>query len=81
MLAFESRGASVVGVAISITTVPAAAYLGVVAIDGNTGDAMGALGVLATNLSCVIVAGTLTLVAQRWWQERRRPIRRPVGAA
>ena len=70
MLTFETRGASVVGVAISITTIPAAAYLGVVTIDGNGADALGALGVLATNVLCVITAGTTTLLVQRWWRDR-----------
>lgn len=47
MLAPETRTSSAVGVAISVTTIPAAAYLGVVLGLGNTEQATGALAVLA----------------------------------
>jgi hypothetical protein len=40
-----------------------------------------ALGVLGTDVTCVIAAGTLTLVAQRGWQDRHRAARRPARAA
>jgi uncharacterized hydrophobic protein (TIGR00271 family) len=66
MLAFETRAGAAVGVAISVTTIPAAAYLGVAAQTEHGGDAAGAAGVLATNLVCVLVAGSLTLLTQRW---------------
>jgi uncharacterized hydrophobic protein (TIGR00271 family) len=48
MLAFETRASSGVGVAISVTTIPAAAYLGVAAGLGEGSKALGALAVLAT---------------------------------
>ena len=44
MLALETRASSAVGVAISITTIPAAAYLGVAAGVGEPSKALGALG-------------------------------------
>lgn len=72
MLAFETRSATAVGVAISVTTIPAAAYLGVAAASNQGSDALGALGVLATNLACVLAAGTLTLAVQRAARHRRR---------
>ena len=46
MLAFETRASSGVGVAISVTTIPAAAYLGVAAGLGEASKALGALAVL-----------------------------------
>ena len=65
MLAQETRASSAVGVAISITTIPAAAYLGVAAGVGEPSEALGALAVLGVNIALLLVAGTLTLVFQR----------------
>jgi uncharacterized hydrophobic protein (TIGR00271 family) len=65
MLALETRASSAVGVAISITTIPAAAYLGVAAGVGEAGKALGALAVLGVNVAMLLVAGTLTLMVQR----------------
>jgi uncharacterized hydrophobic protein (TIGR00271 family) len=72
MLALETRASSAVGVAISITTIPAAAYLGVAAGVGEVGKAVGALAVLGVNVAMLLVAGTLTLVVQRRIAERGR---------
>ena len=72
MLALETRASSAVGVAISITTIPAAAYLGVAAGVGEAGKALGALAVLGVNVVMLLVAGTLTLVVQRQVAERGR---------
>ena len=66
MLALETRASSVVGVAISITTIPAAAYLGVAAGLGEATKALGALAVLGVNVAMLVTAGTLTLGVQRW---------------
>ena len=65
MLALETRASSAVGVAISITTIPAAAYLGVAAGLGEAGEALGALAVLGVNVALLLVTGTLTLAIQR----------------
>ena len=65
MLSFETRAAAAVGVAISVTTMPASAYLGVAIGTGSTGDGLGALVVLAINVSLLIVSGSLTLLLQR----------------
>jgi sorbitol-specific phosphotransferase system component IIC len=70
MLALETRASSAVGVAISITTIPAAAYLGVAAGVGEAGKAWGALAVLAVNVFMLLVGGTLTLLVQRWLGQR-----------
>jgi uncharacterized hydrophobic protein (TIGR00271 family) len=65
MLAFETRASSAVGVAISITTIPAAAYLGVAAGIGEVSKVPGAAGVLGTNVAMLLIAGTATLLVQR----------------
>ncbi|MBS1676347.1 MAG: DUF389 domain-containing protein [Actinobacteria bacterium] len=65
MLALETRASAGVGVAISVTTIPAAAYLGVAAGIGDAGKVLGALAVLGSNVVALIAAGTLTLIVQR----------------
>ena len=72
MLAVETRASSAVGVAISVTTVPAAAYLGVAVGVGEEEKAWGALAVLGTNVAFLLVAGTLTLIVQRRLGDRAR---------
>ena len=70
MLALETRASSAVGVAISITTIPAAAYFGVAVAVGETDKAWGALAVLGVNVVMLLVAGTATLLVQRWLPPR-----------
>lgn len=70
ILSFETRAATAVGVAISVTTVPASAYFGVALAFGEASAARGALLVLAVNLACLIVAGTFTLLLQRRFAPR-----------
>jgi uncharacterized hydrophobic protein (TIGR00271 family) len=65
MLAFETRASAAVGVAISVTTIPAAAYLGVAGAIGDRVGATGAFGVLLANVAMLLVAGTITLAIQR----------------
>lgn len=65
ILALETRASSAVGVAISVTTIPASAYLGVAAGVGDEAKALGALAVLGVNIAMLIVGGSLTLVVQR----------------
>jgi uncharacterized hydrophobic protein (TIGR00271 family) len=65
MLALETRASAGVGVAISVTTIPAAAYLGVAAGVGEVDKAFGALGVLAVNIVMISLGGAATLVTQR----------------
>jgi uncharacterized hydrophobic protein (TIGR00271 family) len=64
MLSFETRASFAVGVAISVTTIPAAAYFGVAAGLGEWQGAGGALAVLGVNLAVLLVAGTTTLGIQ-----------------
>jgi len=70
MLSFETRASTAVGVAISVTTIPASAYLGVAIGAGDSGDGLPALIVLAVNVSLLIVAGSGTLLLQRWVANR-----------
>jgi len=77
MLAFETRASSGVGVAISVTTIPAAAYLGVAAGLGEATKALGALAVLATNVAMIIVGAATTLTLQRLLANRRSARYRP----
>jgi uncharacterized hydrophobic protein (TIGR00271 family) len=70
MLSFETRASTAVGVAISVTTIPASAYLGVALGAGGIGNADGALAVLAINVALLIVSGSLTLMVQRWLPNR-----------
>jgi uncharacterized hydrophobic protein (TIGR00271 family) len=66
MLSFETRAASAVGVAISVTTIPASALFGVTLGLGEVSVSWGAAGVLAVNVSLLLLSGTLTLIVQRW---------------
>jgi uncharacterized hydrophobic protein (TIGR00271 family) len=65
MLALESRASAAVGVAISVTTIPASAYLGVAAGLGELEKAAGALAVLGVNVTMLVTGGTVALVVQR----------------
>jgi uncharacterized hydrophobic protein (TIGR00271 family) len=64
MLSFETRASFAVGVAISVTTIPAAAYVGVAAGLTAWDGAAGALAVLGVNLAVLLIAGTVTLGIQ-----------------
>lgn len=73
MLALETRASAAVGVAISVTTIPASAHLGVAAGLGEVSKAGGALLVLAINIAMLLVGGCFTLVAQRALGRRAPP--------
>jgi len=77
MLSFETRAASAVGVAISVTTIPASALFGVSLGLGEVGVSWGAAGVLAVNVALLLLSGTLTLAVQRWLTSRAAS---PAGA-
>jgi uncharacterized hydrophobic protein (TIGR00271 family) len=64
MLSFETRTAAAVGVAISVTTIPASALLGVASGLGEFHRAGGAAIVLGVNVTLLILSGSLTLAAQ-----------------
>jgi uncharacterized hydrophobic protein (TIGR00271 family) len=80
MLALETRASSGVGVAISVTTIPAAAYLGVAAGLGELATATGALGVLGANVAMMVVGAVATLTLQSALMRRAATSRRRNGA-
>ena len=65
MLALETRASAAVGVAISVTTIPASAYLGVAIGVGEASKAAGALLVLVINVAMLVVGGSAALILQR----------------
>jgi uncharacterized hydrophobic protein (TIGR00271 family) len=71
MLAFETRASFAVGVAISVTTVPAAAFIGVGAGLEQWSMALSALEVLAVNLAALVLSGVVTLAIQARLELRR----------
>ena len=67
-----AKSGALVGVLISVTTIPAAGNIGVAAAYGDWHEARGALEQLALNLCAIVVAGIVTLSVQRAWYLRRR---------
>lgn len=70
MVAFERPGGAAVGVAISVTTIPAAAYVGAALAMGRDDPMWGALVVLLSNVVMLVLASTATSAIQR--RARRR---------
>lgn len=60
----EARHGALVGVLVSVTTIPAAANIGVALVMGRPGEAGGALGQLALNLALLMAVGAVTFLAQ-----------------
>jgi uncharacterized hydrophobic protein (TIGR00271 family) len=65
ILAYETSASAAVGVAISVTTIPAAAYAGCAIALAGYQDGLGALGVLATNVVGIVTAASLTMLVQK----------------
>src|SRR4051794_38950175 len=72
MLALETRASSGVGVAISVTTIPAIGYFGVAVGLRELDKALGALGVLGVNVLMMVVGAVFTLLLQRAMLSRPR---------
>ncbi|WBO64386.1 DUF389 domain-containing protein [Streptomyces camelliae] len=68
----SAKSGALVGVAISVTTVPAAANAAVALAYGDTGQTVGSIDQLLLNLLGIVLAGTLTLLAQKWLWARQR---------
>ncbi|NSC23221.1 DUF389 domain-containing protein [Streptomyces albus subsp. chlorinus] len=70
----SAKSGALVGVAISVTTVPAAANAAVALSYGNLGETGGSFLQLLVNLAGIVLAGTLTLLGQKlfWSCQRRR---------
>ncbi|MFB7652173.1 MULTISPECIES: DUF389 domain-containing protein [unclassified Streptomyces] len=74
----SAKSGALVGVAISVTTVPAAANAAVALSFGDTDQTVGSSEQLLLNLFGIVVAGTLTLLAQKTlWTTQRRRITKP----
>ena len=67
-----AKSGALVGVLISVTTIPAAANVGVAAAYGNWDDCLGAFGQLSLNLGALATAGIATAGGQRLLYARRR---------
>jgi uncharacterized hydrophobic protein (TIGR00271 family) len=68
----SAKSGALIGVLISVTTIPAAANIGVAAALGNWGDWRGAMAQLSLNLIGIVLAGVGTLYVERRLFERRR---------
>jgi uncharacterized hydrophobic protein (TIGR00271 family) len=68
----SAKSGALIGVLISVTTIPAAANIGVAAAFGDWAEWGGAIGQLSLNLSAIFLAGIGTLFIQRKLYQRRR---------
>ena len=81
----STKSGALIGVLISVTTIPAAANIGVAGSLGAWGEAGGAAAQLGLNLSAIVLAGVITLYFQRRFYLTRRidhlrdPARRAAG--
>ena len=81
----STKSGALIGVLISVTTIPAASNVGVGAAYGDWGEAAGAAAQLGLNLIAIVLAGIVTLFIQRRWYLSRRhthlrdPARRAAG--
>jgi len=80
-----AKSGALIGVLISVTTIPAAANIGVAAAYQDWESWRGSIEQLAINLASIVAAGTAVLAAQRALYVRRRakhlddPERRAAG--
>ena len=81
----SAKSGALIGVLISVTTIPAAANVGLAFALGDWGEAGGAAQQLGVNLVAIVLAGVVTLFLQRRWYVVRRlrhlrdPVRRAAG--
>ncbi|MFJ7304965.1 DUF389 domain-containing protein [Streptomyces sp. NPDC099088] len=68
----SAKSGALVGVAISVTTVPAAANAAVALSYGDMGQTWGSTKQLLFNLLGIVLAGILTLMAQKWFWALQR---------
>ena len=68
----SAKSGALVGVLISVATIPAAANIGVAAAFGDGEEWVGAMEQLAVNLATIVIAGIITLFIQRKLYQRRR---------
>jgi uncharacterized hydrophobic protein (TIGR00271 family) len=79
----NAKSGALIGVLISVTTIPAASNIGVATAYGDWDEAGGAAAQLVINLTSIVVAGVLTLFVQRRYYvaRRRRHLSDPSRAA
>jgi len=73
------KSSALIGVVISVTTLPAAANIGIAITYGDGGSLRGSLAQLALNITGILLAGLVTLAAQRAlyvrrWKRHRREV-------
>ena len=68
----SAKSGALIGVLVSVTTIPAAANIGVAAAYGEWAEWRGAMLQLALNLCAIVLAGVGTLFIQRRLYIRRR---------
>lgn len=66
----SSRSTGIIGVFISVTTIPASGNFAVAAVFGQWHEALGSLSQLGINIAGMAVAGWLTLELRQWTSER-----------
>jgi hypothetical protein len=66
-----AKSGALIGVLISVTTIPAAANIGVTAAFGDWGNFGGSAAQLAINLATILLAGSAVLTVQRVLYLRR----------
>ena len=75
------KSSALIGVLISVTTVPAAAYAALTGALGEWEEAAGAAAQLGLNLAAIVAAGVVTLAIQRSdYHQRRKRHRREVNS-
>ncbi|MGE5282873.1 MAG: DUF389 domain-containing protein [Chloroflexota bacterium] len=67
-----AKSGALVGVLISVTTIPAAAAIGIAAAYGDWSSWRGSIEQLAINLAAILLAGVATLLVQSLVYQRRR---------
>jgi uncharacterized hydrophobic protein (TIGR00271 family) len=79
----SAKSGALVGVLVSVTTIPAASNIGVAAAYGDRNEASGAATQLGINLTSIVLAGVLTLFIQRidYVKRRRKHLSDPARSA
>jgi uncharacterized hydrophobic protein (TIGR00271 family) len=79
----SAKSGALIGVLISVTTIPAAGNIGVAAAYGDGDEWVGAMEQLSLNLTAILAAGIVTLYVQRrlYVRRRREHLRDPVREA
>jgi uncharacterized hydrophobic protein (TIGR00271 family) len=68
----SAKSGALIGVLISVTTIPAAANIGVAAAAADWSEWRGAIAQLSVNLTAIVLAGVTTLAIQHRLYDRRR---------